>query len=689
MHIGIQLHAPIGYELLERNTAYHFLRSDSTSNQVMLVYFAAINLKRSIKKSKGNSLKHKPTVIFMDRARFERGLAEQLIVRREIQEELPIWFDGMTIEKLRSYSADSKKANLNHQERIDTMLSHIWPLVEKLDEVLNCSSPDAIINAHARACSPPQHETRLRTAFYAYICFGFDKLALHYPINKIGRWDRMSRNRKFGRPSIARGPHHGYGSNDHEMIKKIIEGYRQYAGPGKHMAQIYRQTILNIFGCKTGVNSNGLKEFIHPGGKPFPTYHQFRYRVDQAVPLLTRQIHKYGQARVRNRLQASQGRYSEAVGNNMEKTEADAYSCSEVVKGYLEGSHLPKLWVVRIRCLASRLLTGIGFSLKGEAASAYRMALFCQAIDKVKFCKLFGLEIEPNEWPSKGGSPHAIHDRGPGSTNGADTDESGFRPVIKEIAPTYSGQSKASIESSHPRDVQLEGAPAYIETSMSFVQLGVREIVKTVAANHAIDISDSLGNDALIAGVLPTPIHLWNYLDGLGRTYATPMTFEQAVRAYLTPIEVTVRNDGVYFKAQRFSSEALRLSGILQQSHDSGRFSIKAYMLDVCVRHLWVETASGLVEIDAMLSIRGNDDPLYISVLELEQLEKIRRKNNSTVQSHRLAVAASAQERFKAQTGLELEQGVLKNGRPKRGGKNSLEEQREVIPYLRAIGGKN
>ncbi len=689
MHIGIQLHAPMGYELLERNIAYHFLRSDSTSNQVMLVYFAAVNLKRSIKKSKGNSLKHKPMVIFMDRTRFERGLTEKLIIRREIQEELPIWFDGMTIEKLRSYSAVSKKANLNHQERIDTMLSHIWPLVEKLDEVLNCSSPDAIINAHARACSPPQHETRLRTAFYVYICFGFDRLALHYPINKIGHWDRMSRDRKFGRPSIAHGPHHGYGSNDHGMIKKIIEGYRRYAGPGKHMAQIYRQTILNIFGCKTGVNSNGLKEFIHPGGKPFPTYHQFRYRVDQAVPLLTRQIHKYGQVRVRNRLQASQGRYSEAVGNNMEKTEADAYSCSEVVKGYLEGSHLPKLWVVRIRCLASRLLTGIGFSLKGEAASAYRMALFCQAIDKVKFCKLFGLEIESDEWPSKGGSPHAIHDRGPGSIEGADTDDPRFRPAIKEMVQAYSGKSKSSIEGSHPRDVQLEGAPTYIETSMTIPQLGVREIVQTIASNHTIDISDSLNNDALIAGVLPTPIHLWNYLDSLGRTYATPMTFEQAVRAYLTPIEMTVRDDGVYFKAQRFGSETLRRSGILQQAHACGRFSIQAYMLDVCVRYLWVETKVGLIEVDAMSSTRGSDTYLYVSDCELGQLQWIRRKNNSTVQSHRLAVAASAQERFKAQTGLDLEQGVRKNGRPKRGGKNSLEEQREVMPYLRAIGGKN
>ena len=37
MHIGIQLHAPMGYELLERNITYHFLRSDSISNQVMMV----------------------------------------------------------------------------------------------------------------------------------------------------------------------------------------------------------------------------------------------------------------------------------------------------------------------------------------------------------------------------------------------------------------------------------------------------------------------------------------------------------------------------------------------------------------------------------------------------------------------------------------------------------------------------
>ena len=703
MHIGTQLYAPDGYDTLSKDVTYHLLRSDVRRQRTLLVEFRSVESgikKRKKKASSGQSAEqqgndqktlpkqYRPVLHFMSQSRFEQGLEDGLIVSSDSQEELPPWFDGATVNDLQAYTEPRASRKKSHSERIDQMLVHLWPLVQNIDQVLAADLPDAAINAHAKKCQPRQHETRLRTAFFAYVCFGFSRWALHYPVQRIGCWDRMGREKKFGRHSVVNGTHHGYGSNDLDMIQKILEGYRKFAGHGQHMSNIYRRAMLTVFGCAVQTDPRGRKYFIHPAGSPFPTFCQFRYRVAQEFPLAVRQTYKYGHTRVRTRLQHSQGTFFESAGNLMERTEEDGYYLDQVAKGYLPDSHLPRMCVVRTRCLASGMLVGIGFSIGGEAASAYRMAKFCEAIDKVKFCSLFGVTIKRDEWASSGVSPHVINDRGPGSTVKADSAAPIFRPVIKECAPSYAGQSKASIETSHPKQVKLEGKPHYVETRLSIPQLAVQEIMRTISDNNRIDVSTRLNNDAIAERVAPTPAGIWNYLDQRGRNYAVPMSFESAVRAYLTPIELTVKDDAAYFREQRFDSEALRQSGVLQRAHTSGVFRVTGYMLDVCVRHLWIDLGAGLIEVDAMLAIRDGEEQLYISVAELEQLEQLRRNARISHQSHQIAASAEYEVRFEELTGMPFEQGVLKGGRNKRSKPSSVQERQEVIDYLRAKGGR-
>jgi len=712
MHTGTQLHAPEGYDVLRKNTVYYFLRSDPNRKRVLLIEFR--HVPKTSKRSTSSKAKSstpmiaapdgppeehlattsklgtfKPVLTFLERHRFEEAL-EAVDAKKirpcEIQEELPPWFFGMSIEELHLYSAPRIGRKISHGERIDKLLAHLWPLIQNLDQVLAAELPDALINAHARACNPPQNETRMRTAFYAYLCFGFSRWALHYKVANIGRWDRMGRNRKFGRPSRLNGADHGYGTNDPEMIKKIIEGYRKFAGPGQHLSKIYRRTIRSVFGCVVQTDPMGVKDFVHPAGEPFPRLGQFAYRVAQEFPLEVRQIYKYGSTRVRTRLKHSQGRFAESVGNLMERTEQDAYCCDKVAIGYQAGSHLPALWVARTRCMASGMTVGIGFSVGSETATAYRMASFCEAIDKVKFCSLFGIAIKPEDWPSIGISPHIINDRGPGSTAKADAADASFRPVIKEAAPSYSGQSKASIETTHPKQVKLEGKPHHMETRLSIPQLAVQEILRFIAENHSLDVSDRLNNDAIAKQIFPTPVSVWHYLDGKGRNHALTMQFAEAVRAYLTPIELKVQDDAVYFKDQRFDSGALQRSGALQQAHTSGTYKIKGYMLDVCLRHLWVEVDTQLIEVDAMLAIRDGQEQLFISVVELEQLQQIRRDAKLELKSHRLAVQAETDERFEQYTGQPFDQAVVKGGRSRRSKAASVQERQEIMTYLRAKG---
>jgi hypothetical protein len=707
MQTGTQLCAPEGFEVLRKDVVYHLLRSDPARQRVLLLEFRRKPIKSDAKTPKStppsyssNSEQERPapevktgsleafkTVLhYLSRHRFEQGLEDGLIVPCDEQHELPPWFSGLSIEDLHAYARPRSTRKKTHEERMDQTLVHLWPLVQNLEQVLAAQSPDAVINAHARACNPAQHETRLRTAFYAYVCFGFSRWALHYAVHCIGRWSRIGCERKLGRPSRLHGAHHGHGTNDPEVIERILEGYRKFAGPGQHLSRIYRRTITSVFGCVMQTDPSGRKSFVHPAGRPYPSLGQFAYRVAQVFPLEVRQTYKYGHSRVRNRLTHSQGRYAESVGNLMERTEQDAYCCDQVAVGYLQGSHLPALWVVRIRCIASGMIVGIGFSVGSELASAYRMALFCAAIDKVRFASLFGFELKSDDWPSIGISPHVINDRGPGSTVKADPADAAFLPVIKEGAPSYSGQSKASVETLHPKSVRLEGKPQYRETRLTIPQLAAQEILRAVADNHSTDVTDRLNNEALSDHVLPTPAALWNHLDRKGRNHGICKTFEEAVRAYLDPIELTVRDDAVYFKDARFDSDALQQSGALQKAHDLGRYALSGYMINACVRHLWVDLGSALIQVDAMLRIRDGQEQLYISVLEIEQLQQIRRDAKLELKTHRLAARSEYEANFQEHTGQVFDQTTLKPGRSRRSKANSIQERQEIMGYLRADG---
>jgi hypothetical protein len=167
------------------------------------------------------------------------------------------------------------------------------------------------------------------------------------------------------------------------------------------------------------------------------------------------------------------------------------------------------------------------------------------------------------------------------------------------------------------------------------------------------------------------------------------MAFEDAVRAFLMPIQVRVQNDGVYYLDQRFDSPKLRDLRLLEKASATHGFEVKGYMLDVCVRHIWVEAEGQLVEVDAMLSIWDGDEQLFISVVELEQIQRLRRESASGFRVHTQAARSEVHEDFEEQTGKAFDQGTRKSGRAKRNNVVSLNERQQVIDYLRAKGGKS
>lgn len=669
MHIGIQLAAPEGYRQLLQGETYSFLKNDTKNGRVFFVHFSGASM-----------AKPRATLFSMPVGDFENGLQNGHIAISKEQSHLPPWLgmlEGINpshLDVLRPHAKES------HQFRVDNRFLLIAEAVRDSSQIFAAKDPSAEIHRYARACSTPQNESRFRLWYLTYLCFGRNVWSLLPPYCRIGHWERSEHpGTKFGRPSLAHGPGYGHAMTP-QMVEFCVNGYEKFRGLGVTLTTVFQKTMLRVFGCRVTTKASGMKAFVHPNGEPFPTYEQFRYQIKKVFGLEQVQKTLYGATRHRSRLAPSKGSFSQEVANLMEKIEADCYYRKERPRGFLEGSALPPVCVCRARDLLSGMLVGIGFSFGKEHSNAYRMMLFSMAVGKKFFCSLFGVEISEEEWPSQGLPPYLRVDRGPGAKHDLIKDFERRFP-IRDLPPSWSGQSKATVESSHPRDIKPEGEPTFIQSELSPVSLAIREIFGSMKYNHSADMSHRIQPCSEMTMVTPSPCGIWNYYDGLFRTEAQPMALEEAVRTFLTPTQFAVKKDGIWFRSQRYDSDALRESGILDKVASGTELDISGYILDFCVRHIWVEIAGRLLMLDANLKIRDDENVLYMSLAELDQWHKQRSKINSEFGEHQQAVGLDYRQRFEEQTGMAWDAGRRKSGKPAKDA-TARQESREAAEHM-------
>ena len=658
MQIGTQIVAPDGFDQLAKAVTYHFLKSDGkrTNPRVVLVHFS---MAERFEKTKSH-------LIIIKRDRFEAGLAEERIIPLPTQSKLPPWLEPWEGIDLTQMDLFRPRAKIQHLTRVENCLLTIAPHLKDIETILAAEDPAAEINKRARFCKPVQHETRFRLRLLTYLCFGCNVWSLLGPFHRIGKWLRFDHpGTKFGAPSIAYGAAYGHPSTV-EMKRRCIDGYVKYAKLGRTMAEIYRIAMIEEFRCKTMVLASEMEVFVHPQGEPFPTYWQFKYRVLQEFGLEEVQRNLYGEVRHRARLAATKGHFSEEVANLYEKIEADGYY-TEHPKGYIEGASLKPLCAVTSRDVLSGKKLGIGFSFGAEHSTAYRMMLFCMAVPKDFFCKLFGIPFHKGEWLNEGIPAHFGVDRGPGAKRALIADLEKRFP-IKEIAPSWTAQSKATVESSHPRDVHIEGQPTYIQSNLTPVQLAKKEILRLIKYNHTADMSDRFDPDGEMAFVPPTPMGLWNYYDKRFRNDAQPMSIDEAVRTFLTPIKLELRDHAVWLKGRPFKSSEFVETGVLEKAARANEPvpMLRGYMLDLCVRYLWAEVKGRLYLVEGKLRTRGDQDKLWTSFEELKQWGEVRRKVTSAFAVHKHAASSKYMYRFREATGKSWHGWTRRTGTPKR-----------------------
>lgn len=668
MITGSRLIAPEGFYCLEKDRFYYFLHSNGADNRVLLVEFIGVGEKLSA------------NLITLTRMEFEEALEDGFILEDGIA-DFPPWLQSVAGIAIAHRESLRVSANESYDEKVNRRLAKISSLIMRLDEILTSSNPNAIINADAKAQRPKQNASRLRLWFYTYIVFGRNKWALMPLFHGSGGWNRDDPlyRQRLGRPS-PKGKHWGYRS-DKSMVEKIIKGWIAHSDPTETANAIYRKILVKEFGCISVSQERGKIEFIHPRGEPFPTQAQVRYQIEKYLSLKQRSTGVRGVNKTRA-ISGSKGSYADKLLNVYQSVEFDGYNLSEKLSGITEGSAVDGFCVVRAICGLSGMILGIGFAEGKESMKAYEMCLYSMATDKVKYCELFGLKIEKHQWPNVGLPGSIVFDRGPGATYdiGLHIDWLG----TLETTPVYSGQSKATAESSHPREKKTRDQPTHFHSGLNFVQMSIREILRVLLDNRTSDAIRRLDEELVLARVKPTPLSIFNYWSDRGRNSAQSMQPHVAIKKFLDKHPATIRKDAVYFYGRKYRSPALVATGVFDKVARKGMIQTTAYTLTMCVRHIWIEVDGELFELDFLRPVRTPEGSADISLQDLQLIQRLMLEGQAALRDETPAIQQYVHDLFKRQTGTDWDAGVRTKGRPTKG----ASFQRDMDDFGRFVGKK-
>lgn len=682
MHIGIQLVAPDGCDCMAKDRVYHFVRNDQ--KRVLLVDFGQVEYGDAETQTK--PAKPMAKLHIMNAARFEGALVRGEVRAVPDQIQLPPWLSGIQGKNIEMIDLRRMERNLRAQDpdspdqeedgEGEGAKPRVHSLVERVDrrelilqdaldhsvEILAAHDPCLELNRYARNAIPQQNETRFRLQFWVKLCFPRSRWALLCPFFRIGHWDRASKEhkeRKFGRPAKRLGRLYGSAGSDPDFIKKIEDSYWRHQRAGRSLRAIYRDAVRKDFGCLSQPLPEGKGSyFFHPQGDPFPTLNQFSYRCNHLIGKDQIRKNAWGDVRHRNKSAASKGHYSEALANLMERIGIDVVKNLAIPVGLDTSVELPPLNSAEMACLASGMIVGVGLGLGSEDNILYRNAMFCAAIEKSTFGRLIGMEISHDEWPCHGLPTNYLSDRGPGAKTWGDRG-SDSEPAIRGLAPSYTPQSNATAESVHAKQTRVDGPPTRLVSRLNPVEMTRQIVRRIICQNKTRDVSERMTPEMFAEGVEPTPIGVWNFLEKRGRTVAEPMAFDDAVRSFLEPVEFTMGDGCVKLHGTTYRSPELyewleQKSGVLS-----------GFAMELAVRYVWVDVGDRLIEVEAQLPLRDDEEQLYLTLTEIKQLEELRRAAKNDLGWSREATTVYYLNACEKDTGETWEGYRRKSGRAK------------------------
>ena len=294
-----------------------------------------------------------------------------------------------------------------------------------------------------------------------------------------------------------------------------------------------------------------------------PTFEQFEYHWKREYPFDIQQLKRLRQRRFELAFKPlTTGTLQEVRGPGtryyIDATVLDVYVVSR--KNPRRIVSRPTLYVVVDQF--SRMIVGIYIGLEPPSWAGAMLALWHCSIDKVEYCRRFGIEIRPEQWPTGYMPLHLMGDRAELISKDAKRLVNGFNLDV-ENARAYSGQSKGVGERTFGTahaifgpfvpgyiDKELAGRdaePAILRSAMTLEDV-TRVIIHSVLSANTRVVRDYEGWPEVIADGVPfVPVSLWQW--GVENLRADIRKFPaQHLVRYLWPqAEMTATRRGLQF----------------------------------------------------------------------------------------------------------------------------------------------
>ncbi|WP_071396590.1 Mu transposase C-terminal domain-containing protein [Bacillus tuaregi] len=174
----------------------------------------------------------------------------------------------------------------------------------------------------------------------------------------------------------------------------------------------------------------------------------------------------------------------------------------------------------------SRIITGLYVGLEGPSWIGAMMALDNMVADKVEFCKQYGIDITPEQWPTHHLPEIIIADRGEfegysvenliNNLNIKIENTTAYRGDLKGIVErkfrTFNGKIKQKAPGAIQKEYRERGDQDYrLNATLNLKEFTSLIITMVLHHNHKVIDKYPVEKEMVADGLVPTPINLWNW----------------------------------------------------------------------------------------------------------------------------------------------------------------------------------
>ncbi|MDR1672738.1 MAG: transposase family protein [Bacteroidales bacterium] len=356
--------------------------------------------------------------------------------------------------------------------------------------------------------------------------------------------------------------------NDRKNFATAINRY--YLNRNKlSFKAIYEKLLQDFYAIKSEDDTGKLK-LLAPS--EVPSFRQFQYWYGKNRDIVNETKKREGESNfeLNNRSvlgKADYGLMGPGAQYQIDATVGDVYLVSQFDRSNLIGR--PVIYFVVDAF--SRMVTGMSVGLEGPSWTGAMMSIANMAMDKVAYCKEYGVEITKNEWPCHHVPAALLGDRGEMESKNADNlvnilgirivnappYRADLKGIVEQHFRTINTNSVALLPGSVKPDMSKRGGRDYRLDAALDIRQFTQIIIKCVLCynnHHYMDYFEK--NETMTAdNVEPIPIRLWDwgirYCSGNLRSFP-----EETVRFAVMPTaKATVTAKGIRFKNIFYSSD--------------------------------------------------------------------------------------------------------------------------------------